>query len=239
MFAQALEIDPNYSRALAGIALSYNRDLMLGHASSREAAAETALKNARKAVALDRSDAFARSVLGMAHLWCGQQEEARLSFQRSVELIQSNGYARASLGNVLDLMGQSEEGIAMLEDGIRLNPDAPNMRHVFGFLARALICAHRYDRAVEWARRGTNTDRENPNAQYLLAAALAISTHQGSGSGAFPMRTYKAGFRCRPRRLASLQDSSRNEPSWTVSAKCGGRPKRARAFHILTEAYPA
>jgi predicted Zn-dependent protease len=36
-----------------------------------------------------------------------------------------------------------------------------------------LICAHRYEQAVEWARRGTSADPGNPNAQYLLAAGLA------------------------------------------------------------------
>jgi TolB-like protein/Flp pilus assembly protein TadD len=172
-FLQALDLDPNYSRASAGVALSYNRDLMLGHADSREAAVTFALEYARKAVALDRSDSHATSILGMAQIWAGQKEEAKLSFQHAVELNPSNGYARASLGNILDLMDQSEEGIAMMEDGIRLNPDAPNMRHIYTFLARALICAHRYEHAVEWARRGTNADPGNPTAQYLLAAGLA------------------------------------------------------------------
>jgi TolB-like protein/Flp pilus assembly protein TadD len=173
LFLQALELDPAYCKAFAGVALSYNRDLMLGHAPSREETADNALKNARKAVALDRSDSYAQAILGMAYIWCGQQEEARLSFQRAVELNPSHGYARASLGNLLDLMGQSGEGIAMMEDGIRLNPDAPNMRHIYTFLARALICAQRYEQAAEWARRGTNADPGNPNAQYLLAAGLA------------------------------------------------------------------
>ena len=173
LFLRALEVDPAYCKAFAGVALSHNRDLMLGHTHSREETATKALVNARKAVALDRSDSYAQAILGMAYVWSGQQEEARLSFQRAVELNPSHGYARASLGNILDLMGQNEEGIAMMEDGIRLNPDAPNMRHIYTFLARALIGAHRYEQAVEWARRGTNADAGNPNAQYLLAAALA------------------------------------------------------------------
>jgi TolB-like protein/cytochrome c-type biogenesis protein CcmH/NrfG len=212
MCARALELDPAYSRALAGIALSYNRDLMLGHASSREEAAGNALKNARKAVTLDRSDSHSQSILGMAYIWSGQIEEARLSFQRSVELNPSNGYARASLGNALDLMGQSEEGIAMLEDGIRLNPDAPNMRHIFTFLARALICAHRYEDAVEWARRGTNTDPGNPNAQYLLAACLAhLGRIKEAGVALGRCERIQPGFVAARADWRPYKDSSRNE----------------------------
>jgi adenylate cyclase len=212
LFLQAIALDPAYCKAFAGVALTYNRDLMLGYATSREEAAGNALKNARKAVALDRLDSYAHSILGMAQIWCGQQEEARLSFQRAVELNPSHGYARASLGNLLDLMGQSEEGIAMMEDGIRLNPDAPNMRHIYTFLARALVGAHRYERAVEWARRGTNADPGNPNAQYLLAASLAhLDRVKEAGVALGRCERTQPGFVAARADWRPYQDSGRNE----------------------------
>jgi TolB-like protein/Flp pilus assembly protein TadD len=212
LFLQALEHDPAYCKAFAGIALSYNRDLMLGHAPSREEAADNALKNARKAVALDRLDSYANAILGMAYIWSGQREEARLSFLRAVELNPSHGYARASLGNILDLMGQSEEGIAMMEDGIRLNPDAPNMRHIYTFLARALIGAHRYEEAVEWARRGINADPGNPNAQFLLAAALAhLGRIKEAGIALGRCERIQPGFVAARADWRPYQDSERNE----------------------------
>jgi adenylate cyclase len=212
MFARALELDPGYSRAFAGIALSYNRDLMLGYANSREEAADNALKNARKAVTLDRSDSHAQSILGMAYIWAGQQEEARLSFQRAVDLNPSNGYARASLGNLLDLMGQPKEGIAMMEDGIRLNPDAPNMRHIYTFLARALVCAQRYEEAVEWARKGIYADPENPNGQYLLAAGLGhLSRVKEAGVALDRCERIQPGFVAARAAWQPYRDSSRNQ----------------------------
>ena len=211
-FRQAIALDPSYCKAFAGVALSYNRDLMLGHAHSREEAADNALTNARKAVALDRSDSYARAILGMAYIWSGQQEEARLSFQRAVELNPSHGYARASLGNILDLMGQSEEGIAMMEDGIRLNPDAPNMRHIYTFLARALIGARRYADAVEWARRGTNADPRNPSAQYLLATGLAhLDRIKEAGVALGRCERIQPGFVAARADWRPYRDSERNE----------------------------
>lgn len=212
MFARALELDPDYCRAFAGVALSCNRDLMLGYASSREETADSALQNARKAVALDRSDSLAHSVLGMAHIWAGQQDEARLSFQRSVELNPSHGYARASLGNILDLMAEAEEGISLMEDGIRLNPDAPNMRHIYTFLARALVCAHRYEQAVEWARRGVNADTRSPNAQYLLAIGLAyLGRLEQAGAALYRCEHIQPGFVAARANWRPYRDSVRNE----------------------------
>lgn len=212
MFARALEFDPDYCRAFAGIALSYNRDLMLGYASSREETIGNALQYARKAVALDRSNAFAHSVLGMAYIWSGQQEEARFSFQRSVELNPSHGYGRASLGNILDLMGQSEDGISMMQDGIRLNPDAPNMRHIYTFLARALISARRYEEAIEWARRGINADPGNPSAHHLLAASLAhLGRFEEAGAALCRCEHIKPGFVAARADWRPYQESVRND----------------------------
>ena len=173
MFSRAIELDPHYARAVANLALTYNRDLLLGYAQPDGDAADRALKHARRAIELDRSDFFAHSVLAMANIWAGDLEQAKLHFQRSVELNPSHGYGLASLGNILDLMGNPERGIPMMEEGLCLNPDAPNMRHIYTFLARGLIAARRCAEAIEWARRGIAADPQNAQAQYLLAVASA------------------------------------------------------------------
>ena len=113
--------------------------------------------------------------MGMALLWAGQNEEAILSLQKSVELNPSHGYARASLGSVLDLMDRTDEGILMMEAGLRLNPDAPNTRHIYSFLARAYVKAHRYEDAIASARKSIHLRPDYPNAHYLLAVGLAHS----------------------------------------------------------------
>ncbi|MEJ2378144.1 MAG: tetratricopeptide repeat protein [Pseudolabrys sp.] len=225
MFARAIELDPNYGRAFAGVALSYNRDLMLGYASSREIAVENALQNSKKAVALDRSDSFAHNVLAMAYIWNGQQSEAKLLFERAVELNPSHGYARASLGNILDLMGRSEEGISMMEDGLRLNPDAPNMRHIYTFLARALIKAGRYDDAVESARRGIGADAQNPNAHYLLAASLAhLCRFKEAAAALYRCERIQPGFVAARAEWRPYQDSVANEHILEGIRKIGWKP---------------
>ncbi len=172
MFARALEIDPAYGQALAGLALSYNRDLMMGYAESRDAATQNALETARQAVTLDKSDAFAHSVLGMALVWADQEDDAILSLRRSVELNPSNGYALASLGTILDLVGETDEGISIMEDGLRLNPHAPNVNHVNSFLARAHLTARHYETALEWARKAIHEQPDYPNPHFMRAIIL-------------------------------------------------------------------
>ena len=72
IFAQALELDPTYSRAHGGLALAYARALMSGYEFSRKASTEKCMAAARQAVALDASDAYAHNMLSMAYLWARQ-----------------------------------------------------------------------------------------------------------------------------------------------------------------------
>lgn len=82
MFTRALELDAGYAQASAGMALSYNRDLLMGYADHRDAVTNKALEAARQAVSFDQSDSLAHSVMGMALLWAGQNEEAILTTGR-------------------------------------------------------------------------------------------------------------------------------------------------------------
>jgi adenylate cyclase len=173
MFGEALKLDPTYSRAYSGQVMAYARSLMSGYEDSREAVADKALEAARQAVAFDSSDSLAHTVLGIALTWAERRDDAILSLKRSVELNPSHGYARASLGTLLDMTGHTEEGISLMEEGLRLSPNAPSMRHINSFLARAYLNARRYEKAVEWARKAINANPKFPNAHYLLAVSLA------------------------------------------------------------------
>jgi TolB-like protein/cytochrome c-type biogenesis protein CcmH/NrfG len=173
MFGEALKLDPTYSRAYSGLALAYARAMMSGYEESRETATDKTMVAARQAVALDSSDAYAHNMLGMACLWTRQFKDAISTFQRAVELNPSYGHARASLGDTLNRMGRTDEGIALMEDALRLNPDAPNLRHFNAFLARACINARRYEDAVEWARKAIHLRSDLAHAHCLMAVALA------------------------------------------------------------------
>ena len=61
----------------------------------------------------------------------------------------------------------------MMEDALRLQPDAPNLRHFNAFLARACIAARRYEEAVEWARKAIHLRSDLAHAHCLLAVSLA------------------------------------------------------------------
>jgi adenylate cyclase len=212
MFGDALKLDPTYSRAYSGLALAYARAMMSGYEESREATTDKTMEAARKAVALDSSDAYAHNMLGMACLWARQFKDAISTFQRAVELNPSYGHARASLGDTLNRMGRTDEGISLMEDALRLNPDAPNLRHINAFLARACINARRYEDAVEWARKAIHLRSDLAHAHCLMAIALAHMGRSKDAKAALDeCRRVQPDFFDSAVELSPYEDSAANE----------------------------
>ena len=212
MFGQALELDPEYSRAHAGLALAFARAMMSGYEFSREVTTEKCMAAARQAVALDASDAYAHNLLGMAYLWARQYEEAVLTYQRAVELNPSYAHARASLGDTLNRIGRTDEGISLMEDALRLKPDAPNLRHFNAFLARACINARRYEDAVEWARKAIHLRSDLAHAHCLMAVALAhLGRIDESNAAIDACQREQPDFFDSAAELSPYQDAAANE----------------------------
>jgi hypothetical protein len=67
MFKRAIEFDPGYSEAYAGIAQSHNFDIIMQCTTDPAGSLAHALTAARQAVALEGASAFAHHALSTAH----------------------------------------------------------------------------------------------------------------------------------------------------------------------------
>src|SRR4029450_7826366 len=83
MFAKAVELDPNYARAYAGIAAC---DSILYSYHAGEASLESILATTAKALALDPKLAEAHASRGLALLHFGRSKEAVETFERALAL---------------------------------------------------------------------------------------------------------------------------------------------------------
>jgi TolB-like protein/DNA-binding winged helix-turn-helix (wHTH) protein/Tfp pilus assembly protein PilF len=171
-FSQAIEKDPNYAPAYAGLADSYALagDWQYGVVPPKEAAPK-AKAAAAKAVALD-------GALGEAHIslaWCldgfdWDWESAGREFKRGIEL--SGGYATGHhwYGWHLATLGRHGEAVAELEKAKSLDP----LSLIIGAdLAEELLIAHRYDEALKQSRETMNMDPFFALTHYVLGEVLA------------------------------------------------------------------
>ncbi len=174
MFAKAVELDPLYARAYAGIAdcdsflfLHYHLDVGI----------DSILATSAKALALESGLAEAHASRGLA-LSLGQRyEEAMAEFEKAIALDPNSFeghyfYARACFGQ-----GKLERAAALFERAAENKPDDYQSLilsiQIYQSLGRDRDKESAARRGVERAERELTLHPENPRPAYLGAAALA------------------------------------------------------------------
>ncbi|MBK5291248.1 MAG: protein kinase [Acidobacteriia bacterium] len=168
-FRRALELDPDYALAYAGIADYYYISTLVAGASPVESLPAARLA-AKKAVELDDSLPDAHGILSAIEAMHYNWPEATASSRRALELDPANVMARYYYAAwLLRPQGRFEEAAIEMERLVEQDPLSPR----FGFvLALTLYNLRRYDEAIRQARRVIDFDQSNMIAHWVLACSL-------------------------------------------------------------------
>jgi Flp pilus assembly protein TadD len=212
MFQRALDLDPNYGEALAGLAWSHLRDVALACTESKEESLAKGFTAALKAVEIDDGSSIARYVLGTAYVWAEKFELAVMEAEKALELNPFNAHAQMGLGNRLDLIGRTTEGIAQMERSLKLNPRDPACPGFMAYLSRAYVSAGGYETALQWARKAVSLRPEDPDIHYRLAVCLAHLDRPDEACAALEdCDRLQSGFVAKRTSWRPYQDAERNE----------------------------
>jgi len=122
MFAKAIELDPGYAPAHAGLAKSNFLDWFGGWSADLQASLQQGVALAEKAVALDDTDSRTHTALGWARLASRDYDPARFHLERALALNPSDTRAIVHFSRFLECTGEPDEAIDRLFDADRLNP---------------------------------------------------------------------------------------------------------------------
>ncbi|WP_323783166.1 adenylate/guanylate cyclase domain-containing protein [Leisingera sp.] len=172
LFKQAIALRPGYADAHAGLAMSYNMEILIGETGDRFATAALAMEAARAAIECDEASSFAHHELSTAYQWLNRVDDALAEARTAVELNPNDAYALHALGNKSDLAGDPQ-GISLMEKAQELNPADAQLHSHLTFLARAYVNSDMHEAAVDCARRAIRREPEYAPAHYILASALA------------------------------------------------------------------
>ncbi len=170
-FNRALDEDPAYAQAYAGLA-----DACLFLSGDDAAGQREALTRGRaalrKALELDDTLAEAHASLGLLELnfdwnWAKAEEE----FKRSLALNPNYATAHQWYGEFLVSMGRSDEGIAEIKKAAALDPLSVVISTDVG---KVYLLARRYDEAVAQFHRALEMDPQFAVAHGLLALTLSF-----------------------------------------------------------------
>lgn len=174
-FARAIELDPGYARAYAGVAVC---DARLRSQFGLEISVNDILSNTAKALAIDPNLAEAHAARGFALAVAGNRAEAVFAFEQALSLGPSCHEANRYYAEFCVTEGQFEPAARYFQRALEIKPadyGAPIMLvNVFRSLGQ-LDRAQSYARiAIRKAEQEMRLHPENANVACLGATALAF-----------------------------------------------------------------
>jgi len=166
-FEDAIERDPGYASAYAGMARAYT-ELAGWHSSeSPRDNARLAKKAAERALQLDSSLDEAYLALGTIRYkfdwdWAG----AERAFKQGVSANSSGAVGRIDYANFLNAMGRFDESLEIGRKTLTLDPLSPA---AYNELALALLLAGNDEEAKNLVREGLEIDPDFPQTQIILS----------------------------------------------------------------------
>ncbi len=150
---KAIQLDPEFASAYAGIAFSLYVQVIMGGSQDRAADLKRGLEAGLKAVALDENDPFAHVGLGRIHIVRAEHEKAIASFDRAIELNPSFALACYGKAHSLWHCGRPDRAVIFHDEAIRLSPRDPLMWTFLASKAIALFMLERYDESLDCSHR--------------------------------------------------------------------------------------
>jgi TolB-like protein/tetratricopeptide (TPR) repeat protein len=255
-YQQAIQKDPRFALAYAGLANSYSISSALPTAAlaPREAMPK-AKQAAEEAIRLDPASAEAHSALALVRQsydwdWEGAEEE----YQRALSINPSDGSARHWHSLLLVARGRQKEALEEIERARTLDPLSPVIPST---RVMALYFAREYDRVVEEAERALQVEPGSALIRYNYAQALVqkgryadaitqLETAQRlSGGGAFYAMALGHAYAASGDRasalkyLSELKELARHgrAPAAYFAAVYAGLQDRDEAMRWLEKAY--
>jgi adenylate cyclase len=173
MFAKAVELDPSYARAYAGIAdcdsflfLHYHLDISI----------DSILATSAQALALEGNLAEAHASRGLALSLAQRNDEAAAEFERAIQLDPNLFEAHYFYARACFAQAKLERAASLFERAAELKPDDYQalvlLMQIYRSLGREQDIEAAARRGIELAERELTLHPENPRPAYLGANAL-------------------------------------------------------------------
>lgn len=124
LFTLALELDPRYAVAYAGLGWVVLQRWQFLWSADRQTL-EQARELAERAIALDNTLGDAHRLLAQTSLWQKEHDRAIAEAQRGVALDPNDADGYETLAEILGWSGRADESIRVIRQAMRLNPHYP------------------------------------------------------------------------------------------------------------------
>lgn len=216
LYRRAIEIDPRFARAYAGLAMTHALEHRLGPAPDARAL-ERAHELARTALLIDPDIAQVHWALGFVHAQARRHPQALESLRRAVEVQPSFADAYALMGGIHTYLGEPAKSIPLMRTAMRLKPEGGYLYYLL--TGRAYLFEGDTEQALINVREALLRNPADLETRLYLAAGLAAAGDIDAAKWeAEEIRALEPGF--------SLA-------GWLASYPLTSAPHRARLQQLL------
>jgi adenylate cyclase len=153
LFVKALDLDPGYASAYAGLSWTHLQSWQFLWSTDR-ASLERARELGERAIALDNTLADAYHLLGQIYLWQKEHDRAIAQAERAIALAPNDADGYETLAEILGWSGRAEESVRIIRHAMRLNPRYPffylwTLGHAYYLLERRQEALDAFGRIVQ------------------------------------------------------------------------------------------
>ncbi len=170
---KATELNPEGTLGHNIAAFAHIYDAVYGWSASLPESILDANTSARQAVTLDPRDAVSQTALAATELFMSRHDDAITRLRLAIGLNPNFTWAHGNLGMALAYAGKGEDGMASLNDALRLSPrDQFNFLWLY-LLGFAAFIAERYQEALEFTTQSIRENASLPGVHRVRAACLS------------------------------------------------------------------
>ncbi|WP_298742676.1 winged helix-turn-helix domain-containing protein [uncultured Brevundimonas sp.] len=175
LFAQAIDREPGFARAFAGLSFAHFEGAFLRFASDRAAAALSARRFAERSLELDPLDPFCNLVMGRAAWLTGDLEGALPWLDRAVELNPNYAQGKYSSAWTRTLLGEGGNGRALTDAAMSLSPLDPLRYGMLGVRAFSHLVLDERAEAASWGERAARAPHAHPLIELVAAVGHGLN----------------------------------------------------------------
>jgi TolB-like protein/Flp pilus assembly protein TadD len=173
-FSRAVQLDPTFARAWAGLSFTHFQSAFQEWAP-REEEIERAFRAAAQSLSMDERSPAAHWAMGRA-LWLrGRHAQAIDALHQSVELGPSFAQAHYTLAFIQAQAGDPQAAIAAADHSRLLSPYDPLLFGMLGARAIALVRLQRFEEAARWAVQAAAQPNAHVHIHSMAAFTLALA----------------------------------------------------------------
>jgi len=169
-FLKAIELDPNYAQAYAGLSFAYMFDYQNRWSDDPDGSLPLAKRYAEQAIEKNPREPLARVVAALAATFEKDLDRAKSEVDIALSLNPNLATAYNVLGGIHTYSGEPLEAIPLIERAMRLDP--AHSQHYLHFLGTAYLVAGKYETAAALLRQRVLFVPGTDFSRAALASAL-------------------------------------------------------------------